>query len=185
MQEPPISVVGPFVRQMRNLCPDFRIAWGEKSYGICRWVIERKLPPEIHRRALDDFAAMFPGEDRFIDQQMTDDNGDGMGHRRIDLVPEWCYVHAVEDNNFDLDSPLGYRLPDSRDIQVLWNYLHEFRDMAEQMRAVREEQAAADEAQRAERVGALAYDIRHARELWELPEHLDLGKVEAMEGTIL
>ncbi len=183
MQEPSPVVVSGFARQIRDLCPDFRIVWGEKNYGICRWVIERKLPPEIHRRALDDFSAMFPGEDRFIDQQMTDDDGANVGKRRIDLVPEWCYVHAVEDNRFDLDDPAGYRLPDSRDIKVLWNYLHEFKNMAEQMRAVREEQRLVDEAHQRERVECLARDIKNSNAIWDNPEPIYVNSKNALIGT--
>lgn len=185
MQEPPKTVVQFFERQLRNLSPDFRIVWGEKPYGVCRWVVERHLPTDIHQQALRAFEYECPGEDRFIDQQTTNDNGDIAGIRHIDLVSEWVHVHTVEDNRYDLDSPLGYRMPDGRDIQALWNYLHEFKDMAEQMRAVREEHRLADAKNEQERNGALARDIVSSRSLWELPEHLDLGKVGAMKGTEL
>ena len=183
MQEPHRRVVEFFDRQIRNLCPDLRVIWGEKSYGVCRWVVERHLPHEIHQQALRAFEREYPGEDRFVDQQMTNDAGEVTGIRHIDLVSEWVHVHTVEDKVYDLDSPLGYRLPDSRDIQMLHQYLHEFKNMAEQMRAVRKEQAQADAKHQQERNECLARDIVSSRSIWELPPHLDLGKVEAMEGT--
>ena len=177
MQEPSRAVVRSFELQLRAMLSDFRVAWGEKPYGICRWVVERRLPAEIHGQCLEEFSQMHPGESRFVDQQMTGDQGQIVGTRHIDLVSEWVHVHTVQDTFYDLDDDRGYRPPDQRDIGILWNYLHEFRNMAEQMKAVREEQQKAKDANRKERVACLAQDIKDSRSVWEDPPLLDINRL--------
>ena len=185
MQEPSSAVVQPFKRQIQAMLHDFRIVWGEKSYGVCRWVVERRLPDAVHGQCLREFAEFYPGQERYVDQQLTNDAGEITGTRRVDLVSEWVHVHTIQDVFYDLDDPRGYRLPDQRDIGILWNYLHEFRNMEEQMKAVRDEQEAAATANRKERVACLAQDIKDSRSIWELPEPMYVSTTDALPGTEL
>ena len=183
MQEPSRAPLQPFLRQLQCMLHDFRVQWGEKNYGICRWVIERRLPDVMHRQCLLDFARLYPGEARFVDQQLTNDAGEIIGMRQVDLVSPWVHVHTVQDSFYDLDDPRGYRLPDQRDISSMWNYLHEFRNIEEQMRVIRAEQEAKKQANQKERVACLADDIKHSKSLWEIPENMYINKTEALPGT--
>jgi len=183
MQPPSLENVRGFNRQLQAIHSDLRCIWGEEEYGICRWVIQRKLPKDIHGQRLEEFQRMYPGEDRIIDQQTTDDSGKVIKHRKLDLVNEWVLAHIVKDSFYDLDDDRGYRLPDQRDTSAIWNWLHEFKNIGEQMRAMREEQAKVDAKNKEDRVQCLAEDIRDSRSLWEDPELMYVNKNEAMAGT--
>jgi len=169
MEQPSRVLVQGFERELQRIHPDLRVVWGAQEYGVDRWVIQRQIPADVHAQCLEEFESLFPGEDRYFDQSLTDDNGDVRGTRRFDRVPSWALVHIVEDREHDIDSPLGYRLPDNRDIQTIWHWLHDYRNIEEQLRVMRDERAKFQEKNRQERVECLARDIRDSRSVWEDP----------------
>lgn len=182
MQEPSSDVTRFFRQQLNAIHSELRCIWGEKDYGVDRWVVQRKLPPEVHAHCLEEFHQLFPGEERFIDQQLVNDNGVVVSVRRCDRVAEWVLVHIVEDRTFEIDDPRGYRPPDQRDIATIWNWLHEFRDITEQMKAMKEEEAARDQKHQQERVRCLAEDIRDSRAIFEDPPIFDMGQNRTKES---
>lgn len=185
MQQPSRAVVSNFERELRLIDPDnLRIVWGQKDHGICRWVIQRRIPAHIHHQCLEDFSSAHPGEDRYFDQKQTDEEGNVIQTIHFDRVPEWALGHVVEDPDFtDLFDDRGYRPPDSRDLAAIKQWLFEFRSVEEQMRVMKDEREQQEQDKKDERVHILAEDIKNARGMWGDPEALDLGRRPAMPGT--
>ena len=185
MLEPASSLVAGFNRQLKVIGEakhrQLRCIWGERDLGVERWVIQCHLPDDIHGQCLQDFETFH--EDRFVEKDIVSPAGQVVGHFRFDQVNPWALIHVVQDSFYDMDDPRGYRLPDERDTGVIWNWMHEFDTVAQQMRAVRDENRKADEAHERERVACLARDIKDSRSLWEDPELMYVTTKEAMAGT--
>ncbi len=176
MQSPSLETVRSFNRQLKAINSQLRCIWGEPDYGICRWVVQRELPADIHGKCLEEFGELFPGEHRFINQKMTNDEGKVIGERRVDQVNPWVLVHVVADKFYDLDDERGYCVPRETDISAIWNWLHEFKNISEQMRAFKNAEQKRDEKNQADRVRCLAEDISTSRSVWEDPEPIYVGK---------
>lgn len=185
MHEPSRASIRGFTRELALIDPhNLRVVWGEKSYGICRWVIERKLPAWLHHRMLEEFSTTHPGEDRYFDQKRTDEQGDVIQTTHHDNVAEWALGHVVEHPDFtDLFDDRGYREPDSRDLMAIKRWLFEFASVEEQMRVMKDEHAKQEQQKKDERVGVLAEDIVKSRRIFGDEESYDMGRRPAMEGT--
>lgn len=172
-----------FDQELKLISPDLRLVWGRERTGVELWVIERQIPPEMHAMLLADFSAGNPGEDRYFDQIMTGDNGEAVGIRHFDRVPEWAVAHIVYNRHLDMDDPNAYREPDQRDLDAIRHWIFDYKNIEEQLRAVRAEQEQAKAANRQERVECLARDIVNSRSLFEDPPFFIIDKRKALEGT--
>ena len=170
-----------FNKELQRLNPDLRMEWGRERLGVERWIILRRIASSLYGKLLAEFEE--GGQERFVEQTLTDDNGQPCGTRRYDLCPEWAVAHIVEDKGFDIDDPRGYREPDNRDIQAIYRWLHEFKNVEEQMRAMNEEHERAEAKKKEERVGILAREIVSSRGTWEDPDPFIFDGRKAMPGT--
>jgi hypothetical protein len=141
------------------------------------------LPDDVHHDCLNDFKALYPGEDRYFDQQLTNDHGQVIGTRRFDRVPEWALGHIIQNREFDVDDPRAYREPAAYDLMKIREWLFEYRSTEEQMRDIRETKRKRKEALEHERVDVLARDIRDSKIIWGDTADVDMGRRPAMEGT--
>lgn len=176
---------GWFVAELAAIHPDLRLRWGAESHGIELWVVERKLPDDVYASCLEDFAALYPGEDRWFDQQLMDDHGNVIGMRRFDRCPQWALGHIVQNPDYDVDDPRAYREPAAYDLAKIREWLFEYRNTEDQIREMRDAKDARDRKLKEERVGILARDIVSSRSTWGDEPLYDIGRKPAMEGTEL
>lgn len=172
-----------FDRELKQIDDGLRLQWGAERHGIQLWVIERRIPHDIHAACLEDFHVQYPGESRHFDQQLTDDHGNVIGLKHFDRVPEWALGHIIYNKEFDYDDPRAYREPGGYDIAAIRRWLFEYRNVAEQLRELREERERNEAANKEARVGILARDIKDARAMWGDTPIIDIGGTTRMEGT--
>lgn len=111
-----------FVQELTLISSDLRIIWGRESYGVELWVIERQLPPFAHAMHLEHLARS--GQERYVHQKLTNEDGDVIGFRKFDRAPEWRHAHYVAVPGKDLDLPESYREPDQRDLDVIREWIY-------------------------------------------------------------
>jgi len=166
-----------FTKELRLISPDLRLVWGAEDHGLELWVIQRRIPPDIHAVCLADFHRSNPGLDRYFDQQLTDDRGTIIGSRHFDRVPEWALGHIVCDREFDYDDPRAYREPAAYDLQAIRRWLFEYKNVEEQIRENRAIQAKQEEFKKSEMRAARREGWKiHPSVFGETPRQFDFGK---------
>ena len=179
MQSAPTRPPQWFVRELAQIHSDLRLVWGRESHGVALWVIERRIPPDIHAHCLEEFEGH--GETRYFDQKLTDGDGNVVGSRHFDRVPEWAIGHIIADREYDLEDPRAYREPAARDLASVRRWLFEYKNMEEQIRAMRNEREVREAKKKQEKIDFLKDGIQNER-LWGA-EFVDVGRKKPMKGT--
>lgn len=115
-----------FVRDLKLIGEDFRVSWGQERYGVQLWVIERHVPADMYGR-------IYAGQrgERYIDQKLTDADGQISGGRRYDMMPEWEWVMFARERDG------SFRPLDQRTLYEVKVWLKEYTRVEDQLSAER------------------------------------------------
>lgn len=159
-----------FRRELKNIGSDaganLRVVRDAARLGVNLWVVERELPASAHQDCLEYLRSQ--GVERYVDQTLTDERGNEIGRRQMDLAPEWAVVHICRIIDFDDDDPRAFREPNPGDLMSIRRWLFEFRDAAHQMATWRREKEEAEAAKKQDGIDSFVKDVKSSHVLRDL-----------------
>ncbi len=172
-----------YVRELKKIDLDLRLAWGYQRYLKNEWVIERKMPAE---RYFACYASILSSDEpRFVEQPVFDTNqplfdeaGNSAGYvqigtRQFDLAPEYEWVQFAPT--------LDQRLLTSLKRAYAWDRNHPISRLAVEKAA---EQEAKEKAAKSKRMDEAYDSIKDV--FRETGRHLFGGQAASvMKGTEL